>query len=265
MIARRPDRDVAVPDVVAALAGRRPAHAVWENELGGLTFSVDDRFVKWAPHSSGIDLGAEAARLRWAISYTPVPEVVDVGSDGDGSWLVTRAIVGENAVSERWRADPMRAVAAIGEGLRALHDRLPVAGCPFSWSAVDRVEDARRRAADGALDRSRWFPEHGSIGSVERALELVADAPPVDRLVVCHGDACAPNTLLDARGASCAHVDLGTLGVADRWADLAVATWSTTWPLNYGPGWEQTLLDAYGIEADPERTAYYRLLWDLGP
>ncbi len=53
------------------------------------------------------------------------------------------------------------------------------------------------------------------------------------------------------------------MGVADRWADPAVATWSTIW--NYGAGWEDELLDAYGIEPDPERTAYYRLLWDLGP
>jgi len=53
------------------------------------------------------------------------------------------------------------------------------------------------------------------------------------------------------------------LGVADRWADLAIATWSTTW--NYGPGWETPLLDAYGVAPDPDRTRYYRLLWDLGP
>ena len=44
---------------------------------------------------------------------------------------------------------------------------------------------------------------------------------------------------------------------------LAVATWSTTW--NYGPGWETPLLDAYGVAPDPDRTRYYRLLWDLGP
>ena len=55
---------------------------------------------------------------------------------------------------------------------------------------------------------------------------------------------------------------LGSLGVADRWADLAVATWSTEW--NYGPGWDDDLLAAYGVHTDPERTAYYRLLWDLG-
>jgi kanamycin kinase len=85
-------------------------------------------------------------------------------------------------------------------------------------------------------------------------------APPVDRLVVCHGDACAPNTMLDDAGGVCGHVDLGTLGVADRWADLAVATYSTVW--NYGPGWEDALLDAYRIAPDPGRTTFYRALWD---
>jgi kanamycin kinase len=86
-------------------------------------------------------------------------------------------------------------------------------------------------------------------------------APPVDQLVVCHGDACAPNTLLDDDGTFAALVDLGTLGVADRWADLAVAAWSTEW--NYGPGLDTLLYDAYGVHPDPDRIAYYRLLWDL--
>lgn len=78
---------------------------------------------------------------------------------------------------------------------------------------------------------------------------------------MCHGDACVPNTLLHDNGAFAAHVDLGSLGVADRWADLAVAAWSTEW--NYGPGFDETVYAAYGIAADRERIAYYRLLWDL--
>jgi hypothetical protein len=58
-----------------------------------------------------------------------------------------------------------------------------------------------------------------------------------------------------------AHVDFECLGVADRWADLAIASWSCDW--NFGPGWQDELLAAYGVEPDPERTSYYRLLWDL--
>ena len=53
------------------------------------------------------------------------------------------------------------------------------------------------------------------------------------------------------------------MGTADRWADLAITTWSAGW--NYGPGWEGQLLAPYGVSDDPDRTRYYRLLWDLGP
>jgi kanamycin kinase len=156
---------------------------------------------------------------------------------------------------------PATAVAAIGTGLRALHDRLPVSHCPFTWSADDRVARARRLAEAGDGDLANWHPEHRVLGRA--AYDHLDDIPAIDRLVVCHGDACAPNTLLDDDGHWSAHVDLGTLGVADRWADIAIATWSTEW--NYGPGYEQALLDAYGIAPDAERTAFYRLLWDLCP
>jgi kanamycin kinase len=249
-----------------AIAADRPLRAVWENEIGGLTFEVgrssDRCFVKWFPLARAWDLEAEATRMCWAARYTTVPEVIDAGRDSEGVWLVTAALPGENAVAPRWKADPVTAVRAVGEGLRALHDALPVTTCPFSWSAQDRVDDARRRGEANQVDPSRWHEIHQHM-TVDEALAIAANPPTVDHLVVCHGDACAPNTLLGADGRWSGHVDLGSLGLADRWADLAVATWSTEW--NYGPAWQRALLDAYGIEPDPERTRYYRLLWDLGP
>jgi aminoglycoside phosphotransferase len=264
-VAREP-RHAAVPASVAALAGRGPVRAVWENQLGGLTFDVGTGarrcFVKWAPRHSGIDHDAEAARLEWAQAFTPAPRVLGQGADEAGAWLVTSPIPGTNAVTERWRADPRTAVTAVGRGLRALHETLPVDTCPFSWSQGARVADARRRAAQGRINPVHWHEDHRHL-ALTRALELLDDAPPIDAIVACHGDACAPNTVLSEDGRWSGHVDFGSLGVADRWADLAVATWSTRW--NYGPGWEDTLLHAYGVEHDPVRTAYYRLLWDLGP
>ncbi|MHB1801150.1 MAG: phosphotransferase [Actinomycetes bacterium] len=266
VLAGPPTTATPVPDAVQAVAAGRPVQLVWRNELDGLTCAIgtgsDRIFVKWVPTGCGIDLDQEAVRLAWAAPLTPVPRVVDEGRDAAGSWIVTAALPGENAVSDRWQADPATAVAAIGRGLQALHEGLPVESCPFSWSAEDRLADAHRRASAGALEPQAWHPIHRSLG-VDRALRILVDQPPVDQLFVCHGDACAPNTLLTEDGHWSGHVDLGALGVADRWADLAIATWSTEW--NYGPGWETQLLDAYGVDPDPDRTRYYRLLWDLGP
>ncbi|WP_030271137.1 aminoglycoside 3'-phosphotransferase [Streptomyces sp. NRRL B-24484] len=265
IVASEPRGPVAVPPSVVEFAAGRPVRPVWRNLLGGLTFQVgadgEREFVKWLPAGAGRGLEAEAVRLRWAARFTAVPVVLAAGSDEDGSWLATAGLPGRSAVDDRWLRDPAMAVRAVGEGLRALHEALPVDGCPFDWSAGARLGAVRARAAAGLIDpadRPEGLPR---FTTVDQALRVLEDVPPPDGPAVCHGDACAPNTLVGDDGRWTGHVDLGALGAADRWADLAVATWSTVW--NYGPGWEKPLLDAYGIAPDGERTAYYRLLWHL--
>lgn len=240
-----PSEPVTVPDRVLELAGDAGLRCVWENQLGGLTFhatpaSGERFYIKWGPRDAEASFRQEAERMRWAASWIRVPRVLDQGEDETHEWLVTTAIEGESAVAARWIARPEMVVRAVGEGLRALHDALPVADCPWEWTVPARIAHARRR------------------GIV--VPEALNDAPSIDRLVVCHGDACCPNTLLDDTGRWAGHVDLAALGVGDRWADIAVAAMSTEW--NYGPGWEDALVEAYGIEPDREQIAFYRELWN---
>lgn len=217
-----PPSGTTVPALVRAAAGDDELEAVWLNELGGLTYRAGARYLKWSP-PGGPDLTAERARLDWASPYHPVPEVLELRVDAGAQLLVTRALPGASAVL----LEPRIAARALGEGLRALHEHLPVAACPFSRSAEER-------------------------GGV--------NPPPVDEPVVAHGDPCVPNTLVGADGRWSAHVDLGRLGRADRWADLAVA--SGNLDLNFGPGWQPEFFAAYGIGRDEERIRYYRRLWD---
>ncbi|MEO5534441.1 MAG: phosphotransferase [Pseudolysinimonas sp.] len=220
-----PTGPVEVPDLVRAFADQID-DVVWRNELGGLTFVAGDRFLKWNPRGSGVDLEDERVRLIWARTIGhPVPEVLDLGRDDQGQVLVTRALDGEGAVSPTWVERPRDAVLAIAAGLRALHDKVPSAACPF---------------------RTPWIP---------------ADAPrPDDGAVVIHGDACAPNTIIGVDGRFVGHVDFGAIGVGDRWADLAIASLSLDW--NYGEGWQDEFFAAYGIERDEDRIDYYRAAWN---
>lgn len=238
--------DSPAPPVVRRLAGGRPVHAVWRNELGDVTFRIGlqndtgTEFVKTGGVHS-VDFAPEASRLSWAAEYIPVPEVLGSGKGEDtgepSAWLHTRGLPGVSAVHPRWLAEPSVAVRAIAVGLRTLHDSLPVSSCPFDWSVDTRL--------------TMLHPTH---------LANLPDPPPIDRLVVCHGDACAPNTLIDDVGRYCGHVDFGELGVADRWADLAVATLSLGW--NYpGHDMEADFFAAYGVDPDPLRIDYYRRLW----
>lgn len=69
-------------------------------------------------------------------------------------------------------------------------------------------------------------------------------------LVVCHGDACNPNWLLGI-----GTVDLGELGVDDRWADIARAVQSLAW--NGMAGQETAFLQGYGTGLDEEKFSGY--------
>ena len=236
-----PAADIAVPERVRSLAHGAVLIPVWENGLGGLTFRTDDgRFIKWGPHDLEANMRDEAERMRWARRWAAVPEVLEQDQDAAHEWLVTSAIPGRSAVDPRWIAEPAAAVRAVGEGLRMLHDALPVDECPWEWSIASRFANAERRGI--------------------RLPDELREAPEIDLLVVCHGDACMPNTLLDDAGRVVAHVDLAALGTGDRWADIAVASMSTEW--NVGPGFDDLLIEAYGVEPDRERLTYYRDLWN---
>lgn len=229
-LASTPPPGTPVPDLIGRWAsdhGRRVAELVWLNEDGGITARLvadeaKDLFAKF----SRDDLIDEAERMSWLNSRHLSPRVFDFVDDGDQWLLVTGALRGTSAVSPRWKAEPDRAAAAIGEGLALLH----------------------------TLD-----PDDSLFGPVG----WVGDVTEVDHLVIAHGDPCAPNTIIGDDGSFVGHVDLGSLGVADRWADLAVASWSLEW--NYGPGHEAAFWDAYGIAPDEDRIAFYRGLWGQAP
>ena len=225
--------DDPVPRIVAELAGGRPVDLVWRNELGGLTFRIGDQYLKWNPRRTGVDLDRERVRLEWISHRHPAPRVLASGADAEAQWLLTAAVPGQTAVGDTWRARRPEAIQAIATGLRAIH-AIPIDDFPAAWTP------------------EVW---------VGRAPAALGPRPPLDDVVLVHGDACAPNTLVSTEGEWTGNVDFGDLAVGDRWADLAVASLSLDW--NFGEGHQGELFDAYGIDADEERIRYYRALWEL--
>jgi len=165
-----PPADFPVPAPIREVAHGLPVQPVWANEVGGATFRLgagpEARYAKWAPADSGIDLAAEAARMRWAGTFVAVPQVLELDSDGEGTWLVTAALDGDMAVTDRWKQEPATAVRVIGEALRAFHDALPVTECPFTASAQERVAEAERNAV--RLGLRSFHPDFEHLAPAER-------------------------------------------------------------------------------------------------
>lgn len=79
--------------------------------------------------------------------------------------------------------------------------------------------------------------------------------------VVCHGDLCLPNINLDPQTLDVAgFIDLGRLGLADRYADLALLfaqareTWSDEEEARTA---EAAFAQRYGISLDHRRARFY--------
>lgn len=255
---------LAIPDSLAARFADWHIRFVYSYDSGSATYRLDRngeaRYLKVARADLEPGIRSEVPRMKWAAGRLPVPRVIDDGFIDDVEWLLTAAIPGDPATHPSLVADPRTLVPLLALGLRAFHDT-PTHECPFDFRLDAALTVVRDRVARGRVDPARHFhPEHRGL-TVERALErLETMRRRGEDVVVCHGDYCLPNVIVEA-GRVNGYVDLGELGLADRWWDLASATWSVTW--NLGPGWEETFLRAYGVEPDPERTAYFRLLYDL--
>jgi aminoglycoside phosphotransferase len=218
------------------------------------------RYLKAAPVDAAVPLRAEAIRLRWARGAgLPVPIVLAACAAGQTEWLLTEALPGRSAVDPLLAAGPGALVRILADGLRRFH-RAPRGACPFGFGLADALAQVSRRVRAGKIAPEDMHDEHAHLSPTAALAELQRLRPDSEDLVVCHGDYCLPNVLISG-GAATGFVDLGELGVADRWWDLAVGSWSVTW--NLGPGWEDEFLACYGVARDERRIAFYRLLYDV--
>jgi kanamycin kinase len=252
-----PELERLVPGWSAQLAYRLvPWVTTWR--LTGPDGEV--RFAKVDTAGRFPTLRAESERMVWAAPYLRVPAVVALEHLGDTTILVTEALPGRDGTDPVWRDDLTGLVRALGRGLRSFHDAVGEEWCPFRFDTAHALEHVRRRVGAGDVDPAGFHREHAGLTPAAALAELEATAPVDEDLVVCHGDYCPPNALLEG-GRVTGYVDLGELGVADRWWDVAVGGWSTAW--NFGEALEPLFYESYGITADPQRIRFYRLLYDL--
>jgi streptomycin 3"-kinase len=216
--------------------------------------------------SDGInDLLEERLRIEWlARTGIPGPSVVDWSTSDAGARLVMTTVPGVPA-SELDSSTLLRAWPAMVGMLRRLHE-LPAADCPF-----ERTLATMFRIAEDVVRRNAVIPDFLTEDQQGRPhTELLADlrtqldgrlAQESKDLVVCHGDACLPNFMVDPDTLTCTGlIDLGRLGTADRHADLSLlqANARETWKGGDESRANRLLADLYGRDRiDPTRMKFY--------
>ena len=235
---------------------------VWDYDGTPTVWRLDraGRFLKVKKLGGFPTLAGERDRLEWARTRLPVPDVLDYGVAEDVEWLLTAPLPGRDATTPELKQQPEKLVPLLAQGLRDIHS-IRADDCPFDFRNDAALAHVRNRYEHGLFgDHYDHHPEFVHLTPTELVAQLEATRPDVEDVVLCHGDYCFPNILIED-WRIVGYLDFGELGIADRWWDLAVATWSCTW--NLGPGWEDLFLDSYGVERDEARQNFYRLLYDL--
>jgi streptomycin 3"-kinase len=243
----------------------------WEPVQGGESGATVARhggrrcYAKLVSSDGVAELVAERNRNVW-LNQTDIPSarVLDWREADSGAALLTRAVPGVPA-SELDAPALRRAWPSVVAAVRALHD-VPTAGCPFDRSLAQMMPLARATVAEDRVvteflpERLQRTPPTTILEQIETELPTRLTQERTD-LVVCHGDLCLPNILVDpATGQVNALIDVGRLGTADPYGDIALllATARETWTdEETARQAEREFAAIYGIELDSERVDFY--------
>jgi aminoglycoside 3'-phosphotransferase-2 len=202
------------------------------------------------------ELEREHARLLWAAGRLPVPHVVAFATEAGRDYLLLDELPG-TPIELATGCSVAERVAHLAQTMRSLHS-MPIAGCPFDARVRERLADAAASVRAGKVDESDFDPERLGDSATSILAELLAWPAFSEDLVVTHGDFTLANIFVDPTGM----LDLGRLGVADRYQDISLVLRDIEG--DYGTEWREPFVMAYGLEAiDDSKLSFFRLLDEL--
>lgn len=237
--------------------------------LSGSSVTVyDDCVLKIEPLHPRTLSGIET--MQWLSRKLPVPEVLCHEVLEDRSYLLMTRMSGEMACTPAFLEQPEQLVRALAEGMRLLW-ATETAGCPRMRTLDHLLEETQYNVDHGLVDMDNVEPETFSEGGFRdpaHLLQWLRDNRIPSEPVLAHGDYCLPNIFLQD-GQFHGFIDIGDIGVGEKWRDIALCYRSLRDNLrgryggkqyNFDPLW---LFDVLQIQPDWEKIRYHLLLDEL--
>lgn len=211
------------------------------------------RYLKIAP-----DLHAEEERLRWLQGRVPVPQVLHSARHEGRHFLLLSALPGLMPFHDALPWSPEERMRAMAQAARRFH-ALPVDECPFPRGLDWALAQARDNMLSGRVAEDDFDAHRKGRRASDLFQELLAARPHDEDFVVVHGDLYPVNVLVHPQThALLGYVDVGRVGVADRYVDLALIANAIRW--HYGTDYWALFFEVYGVPLDREKIDYYALL-----
>lgn len=211
--------------------------------------------------------------VTWLAGQLPVPMILVYSVKDEIAYTLMTKINGKMLCDAEYLNNPSLVIKMVAGCLKALW-KVDVAHCPFKTSRLEeRLKQARKNVLENRNDIDNVMPTTFSVDGFKNSLELLnwlENNRPIEDIVLSHGDFCLPNIIVQNNKIS-GYIDLGKMGPADRWQDIAIAIRSLgdNFAGKYNGGIKyfdfepQMLLDELGLEMDYEKYKYYLLLDEL--
>ncbi|EHY5319563.1 type IV conjugative transfer system protein TraE [Escherichia coli] len=232
---------------------KRENGVTWLDNFG----ETDDE--KHGKGSVANDVTDEMVRLNWLTEFMPLPTIKHFIRTPDDAWLLTTAIPGKTAfqVLEEYPDSGENIVDALAVFLRRLHS-IPVCNCPFNSDRVFRLAQAQSRMNNGLVDASDFDDERNGWPVEQVWKEMHKLLPFSPDSVVTHGDFSLDNLIFD-EGKLIGCIDVGRVGIADRYQDLAIL-WNCLG--EFSPSLQKRLFQKYGIDNPDMNKLQFHLMLD---
>ena len=147
-----------------------------------------------------------------------------------------------------------------------------ISDCPCNNTLAHKLKQAEFQVTHGLVDLENTEPEtfsENGFANPEALLQWLYENQPKEELVLSHGDYCLPN-IFAKEDAFCGFVDVGRMGIADKWQDIALCYRSLAHNfagkyngISYGTFDASLFFEMLGVEPDWKKIRYYILLDEL--
>ncbi len=213
----------------------------------------------------------EHRMMKWLDGMLPVPKVLAFEKQEGYSFLLMSRIEGSMSCDDYYLKTPHILAELLSEGLKMLWD-VDISQCPCLSTTDVKLQQALYNVQMGLVDINDAEPGtfgEGGFKNPEQLIQWLMDNKPREDLVLSHGDFCLPNVFIKDNSIS-GFIDLGRMGIGDRYQDIALCFRSLKKNLAgayggkaHGKIEDKLLFNSLGMTPDYEKIRYYILLDEL--